>query len=123
MDMSLQVCIVQKKDDGSMYAMKYMNKNQCIRKDAIKNVMREIEILTSLDHPFLVNLWFSFQVTKKQFNSSKSEAIHFHSLFFLFLATLLRKSITNHPLKSDSCLSFSFYQLFKIRNACTAKYS
>lgn len=44
-----------------MFAMKYMNKNQCIERDALKNVLREVDILTRLEHPFLVNLWFSFQ--------------------------------------------------------------
>ncbi|XP_017772121.1 PREDICTED: serine/threonine-protein kinase 32B-like, partial [Nicrophorus vespilloides] len=55
------VCIVQKKDSKQMFAMKYMNKNQCIERDALKNVLREVEILTRLEHPFLVNIWFSFQ--------------------------------------------------------------
>jgi serine/threonine kinase 32 len=32
-----------------------------VEKEALKNVLREVEILTTLDHPFLVNLWFSFQ--------------------------------------------------------------
>lgn len=59
----LQVCIVQKKDSKQMFAMKYMNKNQCIERDALKNVLREVEILTRLEHPFLVNIWFSFQGT------------------------------------------------------------
>ena len=58
----VQVCIVQKKDTKKMYAMKYMNKSMCINKDAIRNVFREIELLQRLDHPFLVNLWFTFQV-------------------------------------------------------------
>ncbi|XP_050532270.1 serine/threonine-protein kinase 32B isoform X2 [Daktulosphaira vitifoliae] len=44
-----------------MYAMKYMQKSRCIERDALKNVLREMEILTTLEHPFLVNLWFSFQ--------------------------------------------------------------
>jgi Protein kinase domain. len=56
-----QVCIVQKKDTKQMYAMKYMHKSQCIERDALKNVLREMEILTTLEHPFLVNLWFCFQ--------------------------------------------------------------
>ncbi|KAF6209194.1 hypothetical protein GE061_014939 [Apolygus lucorum] len=55
------VCIVEKKDSKQMYAMKYMNKNQCWERDSLKNVLREINILTHLEHPFLVNLWFSFQ--------------------------------------------------------------
>ncbi|XP_021925102.1 serine/threonine-protein kinase 32B-like isoform X2 [Zootermopsis nevadensis] len=56
-----KVCIVQKKDCKRMFAMKYMNKSQCAEREALKNVLREVEILTTLEHPFLVNLWFSFQ--------------------------------------------------------------
>ncbi|KAF5308712.1 hypothetical protein FQR65_LT06073 [Abscondita terminalis] len=44
-----------------MFAMKYMNKHQCMERDVLKNVLREVEILTKLEHPFLVNIWFSFQ--------------------------------------------------------------
>lgn len=43
-----------------MYAMKYMSKAVCFERDALRNVLREIEILTKLEHPYLVNLWFSF---------------------------------------------------------------
>lgn len=52
---------MEKKDKGQMYAMKYMNKGQCLERDALRNVLREVEIMASLDHPFLVNMWFSFQ--------------------------------------------------------------
>ena len=44
-----------------MYAMKYMSKAACIEKDAVRNVLREMDILMGLDHSFLVNLWFTFQ--------------------------------------------------------------
>ncbi|XP_028391082.1 serine/threonine-protein kinase 32A-like [Dendronephthya gigantea] len=44
-----------------MYAMKYMSKAVCIEKDAVRNVLREMDILMKLDHSFLVNLWFTFQ--------------------------------------------------------------
>ncbi|GFX54107.1 hypothetical protein TNCV_2337431 [Trichonephila clavipes] len=47
--------------------MKYMNKSQCIEKDAFRNVLREIEILSTLEHPFLVNLWFTFQDEEDMF--------------------------------------------------------
>nr|XP_045591052.1 serine/threonine-protein kinase 32C-like [Procambarus clarkii] len=50
-----------------MFAMKYMNKSQCEARDALSNVFREIEILASLKHPFLVNLWFSFQDSEDMF--------------------------------------------------------
>lgn len=63
MSLPLQVCIVQKRDTSKMYAMKYMNKSQCLEKEAMKNVVREMNLLRQLEHPFLVNLWFSFQGT------------------------------------------------------------
>ncbi|XP_071483363.1 serine/threonine-protein kinase 32B-like [Diadema antillarum] len=50
-----------------MFAMKYMNKAMCIRKDAVRNVLREQEILQALEHPFLVNLWFTFQDEEDMF--------------------------------------------------------
>lgn len=55
---SLQVCIVQKRDTEKMYAMKYMNKQQCIERDEVRNVFRELEILQEIEHVFLVNLWW-----------------------------------------------------------------
>ena len=63
LSLPLQVCIVQKRDTSKMYAMKYMNKSQCLEKEAMKNVVREMNLLRQLEHPFLVNLWFSFQGT------------------------------------------------------------
>ncbi|XP_063963906.1 serine/threonine-protein kinase 32B-like [Lytechinus pictus] len=65
--MASEVCIVQKRDTKKMYAMKYMNKAMCIRKDAVRNVLREQEILQALEHPFLVNLWFTFQDEEDMF--------------------------------------------------------
>ena len=52
---------MKKKDTKQMYAMKYMNKIQIITKHAVENVFREQELLSALEHPFLVNLWFTFQ--------------------------------------------------------------
>ncbi|KAK8741587.1 hypothetical protein OTU49_002284 [Cherax quadricarinatus] len=62
-----KVCIVQKCDTKQMFAMKYMNKAQCEAREALSNVFREMEILASLNHPFLVNLWFSFQDSEDMF--------------------------------------------------------
>ncbi|ROL53575.1 Serine/threonine-protein kinase 32B [Anabarilius grahami] len=44
-----------------MYAMKYMNKQKCIERDEVRNVLRELQVMQRLQHPFLINLWFSFQ--------------------------------------------------------------
>ncbi|KXJ16156.1 Serine/threonine-protein kinase 32B [Exaiptasia diaphana] len=62
-----KVCIVQKKDTKAMYAMKYMNKYACLKKDAVRNVLRELEILQKIEHPFIVNLWFAFQDEEDMF--------------------------------------------------------
>lgn len=55
--LSLQVCIVQKKDTKKMYAMKYMNKLQCVERNEVRNVFKELQIMQNLEHPFLVNFW------------------------------------------------------------------
>ena len=52
---------MKKKDTKHLYAMKYMSKTHIIAKRAGRDVIRELKILSSLDHPFLVRLWFSFQ--------------------------------------------------------------
>ncbi|KAE8629123.1 hypothetical protein XENTR_v10000360 [Xenopus tropicalis] len=62
-----KVCIVQKKDSKIMYAMKYMNKQKCIERDEVRNVFRELQIMQCLEHPFLVNLWYSFQDEEDMF--------------------------------------------------------
>ncbi|XP_056650847.1 serine/threonine-protein kinase 32C isoform X5 [Monodelphis domestica] len=62
-----KVCIVQKRDTEKMYAMKYMNKQQCVERDEVRNVFRELEILQDLEHVFLVNLWYSFQDEEDMF--------------------------------------------------------
>ncbi|XP_039607406.1 serine/threonine-protein kinase 32B-like isoform X1 [Polypterus senegalus] len=61
------VCIVQKRDTKKMYAMKYMNKQKCIERDEVRNVFRELQIMQGLEHPFLVNLWYSFQDEEDMF--------------------------------------------------------
>lgn len=49
---------MQKRDTEKMYAMKYMNKQQCVERDEVRNVFRELEILQEIEHVFLVNLWW-----------------------------------------------------------------
>ncbi|MGH0147085.1 UNVERIFIED_CONTAM: hypothetical protein FKN15_009929, partial [Acipenser sinensis] len=62
-----KVCIVQKKDTKKMYAMKYMNKQKCVERNEVRNVFKELQIMQSLEHPFLVNVWFSFQDEEDMF--------------------------------------------------------
>ncbi|XP_037657919.1 serine/threonine-protein kinase 32A isoform X2 [Choloepus didactylus] len=62
-----KVCIVQKSDTKKMYAMKYMNKQKCVERNEVRNVFKELQIMQGLEHPFLVNLWYSFQDEEDMF--------------------------------------------------------
>ncbi|EEB16680.1 RAC protein kinase DRAC-PK85, putative [Pediculus humanus corporis] len=103
--------------------MKYMNKTQCMERDALNNVLKEVEILTTLEHPFLVNLWFSFQDEEDLFMVSDlftggdlryhiQQKVHFKEdcvrLYILELGLALeylqRKSIVHRDVKPDNIL-------------------
>ncbi len=58
----LQVCLVERKRTKKVYAMKYVNKQACLRQRAVTNVCAEVEMLRAVDHPFVGGLWFTFQV-------------------------------------------------------------
>ena len=47
--------------NGKFYAMKIMSKVKIIKKNSIKNVLNEKQLLSKLHNPFLVNMIFSFQ--------------------------------------------------------------
>ncbi|KAG0185205.1 hypothetical protein DFQ28_009714 [Apophysomyces sp. BC1034] len=44
-----------------LYALKCISKEQCIRMNAIRNIVRERTILEHLDHPLVCNMRFAFQ--------------------------------------------------------------
>ena len=46
-----------------MFAMKYINKEACLKQRAVENIVAEVDLLRSIDHPFIVRLWFTFQVS------------------------------------------------------------
>ncbi|ORY93374.1 kinase-like domain-containing protein [Syncephalastrum racemosum] len=56
-----KVRIVEHRESRQLYALKYINKEECIRIDAVRNIIRERAILEQLDHPFLCRLRFAFQ--------------------------------------------------------------
>ncbi|XP_049862564.1 serine/threonine-protein kinase 32B isoform X2 [Schistocerca gregaria] len=95
-----KVCIVQKKDCKRMFAMKYMNKSACVERDALRNVLREVDILASLEHPFLVNLWFSFQDEEDLFMVSD-----------LLLGGDLRYHISQRVRFSEACVQLYVCEL------------
>ena len=54
---------MERKENKKVYAMKYVNKESCLKQRAVDNVVAEVDLLRSVDHPFIVSLWFTFQVS------------------------------------------------------------
>lgn len=52
---------VREKKTGRLYAMKQMLKSKVIVKKSVSSIMNEIELLSKLRHPFLVNMSYAFQ--------------------------------------------------------------
>lgn len=53
---------VRKKDTSEIYAMKVMRKDKIVEKNHAEYMKAERDILTKIDHPFIVQLKYSFQV-------------------------------------------------------------
>ncbi|KAF9409954.1 hypothetical protein BGZ94_001801 [Podila epigama] len=53
--------MVERRETGKVYALKYISKAQVIKMDAVRNILRERQILETLDHAFVVNMRFAFQ--------------------------------------------------------------
>ncbi|NXO01842.1 ST32A kinase, partial [Rhinopomastus cyanomelas] len=62
-----KVCVVQKTDTKKLFAMKYVNKHKCVERNEVRNIFKELQIMQGLEHPFLVNLWYSFQDEEDMF--------------------------------------------------------
>ncbi|KAG6908427.1 hypothetical protein DXG01_004652 [Tephrocybe rancida] len=56
-----KVRVVQHKQTRELYALKYINKNKCVKMKAVPNVVQERRLLEEVDHPFIVNLRYAFQ--------------------------------------------------------------
>ncbi|KAI5849814.1 kinase-like domain-containing protein [Tricharina praecox] len=61
-----KVRIVERKDTGLTFALKYIRKDEAIlravvRSESVRNIIRERRMLEQLCHPFLCNLRYSFQ--------------------------------------------------------------
>ena len=54
---------MERKESKKVYAMKYVNKEACLKQKAVDNVLAEVDLLRAVDHAFLVSLWFTFQVS------------------------------------------------------------
>lgn len=59
-----KVYLVREKKTRRLYAMKVLNKKEMIKRNKIKRVLAEQEILATSNHPFIVTLYHSFQSDK-----------------------------------------------------------
>jgi serine/threonine protein kinase/CheY-like chemotaxis protein len=55
------VYLAKKKQTGDYYALKILRKSDMVQKNQVSNVRNERMILTQLDSPFVVKLFYSFQ--------------------------------------------------------------
>ena len=53
---------MQKRDDGRVLAMKVMRKAIVVEKNQAEYMRTERDVLTRVDHPYIVAMHFSFQV-------------------------------------------------------------
>ena len=56
-----KVCLVRKKDDERLFALKALNKDALLRRNQVAHTQTERMILSDIRHPFLVQLEFAFQ--------------------------------------------------------------
>lgn len=60
-----QVYLVRKKSSGVLYAMKVLNKQEIIANNLVKYAQTERNVLSYVEHPFIVNLNYAFQTKDK----------------------------------------------------------
>jgi serum/glucocorticoid-regulated kinase 2 len=56
-----KVILVRRKDTGLLFAIKSMKKKYIEKKNQVKRVMMERDILTQINHPFLIRIHSAFQ--------------------------------------------------------------
>lgn len=62
-----KVFLVKKKNDGQLYAMKVLKKRDLILKKKLRYAITETKILKTCNHPFVLQIYYSFQVKNYHF--------------------------------------------------------
>jgi protein-serine/threonine kinase len=62
-----EVYLVQKIDTQKKYAMKVLNKDRILAQNLLKYVKAERNILSIMNHPFIIKLYYAFQTNSKLF--------------------------------------------------------
>ena len=60
-----KVLLVRQIKDGGLYALKVLKKKYILEKKQERHIMTEKQILSAIEHPFLVKMKMSFQDEKK----------------------------------------------------------
>ena len=60
-----EVFLVENTVDGKQYAMKCLDKHSILRQNILRYAMTERKILSTINHPFIVKLYFAFQTESK----------------------------------------------------------
>ena len=60
-----KVMQVRKKDSNRIYAMKILKKAHIVERDEVSHTLAERMVLAKIQHPFIVNLKYSFQSPEK----------------------------------------------------------
>mmetsp|Transcript_50540 Transcript_50540/g.130262 ORF Transcript_50540/g.130262 Transcript_50540/m.130262 type:complete len:209 (-) Transcript_50540:1377-2003(-) len=60
-----RVFLAKRKETEEIFAIKIMRKKMLMRKDRIRHVKSEREVLESVDHPFIIRLRHAFQTSSK----------------------------------------------------------
>jgi len=59
-----EVRLVQKIDNGHVYAMKVLRKSEMVEKEQVAHVRAERDVLVEVDHTWVVKMFYSFQDTE-----------------------------------------------------------
>jgi serine/threonine protein kinase len=68
--------LCRKKDEGpegALYAMKTLRKQALVKRNQLEHTATERNILQNIQHPFLVNMKFAFQVPRERESERASE--------------------------------------------------
>ena len=91
-----EVFLVHMKEDEKLYALKRLDKSLILKKNLLKYVDTEKNILSMIDHPFIVKMHCTFQSTKKLFmlmDYYPGYIMNFYLLLLILYILLIFKTI------------------------------